>query len=177
MKKWLLAGMAAAALMSAGSAALAAPFLTLNPAAADGSINGVFGNDGAPAAGTFTDTFTFTWPSAGDTVGSISTSATKLKGKINPATNIDFLSVTLDGQAFTLSPTGQFEFGALDLPTLKGTQTLVVNYKSYGKGATYSGTLAFTPAAVPEPASWALMIGGFGLLGATLRMRRNSVFA
>jgi len=26
---------------------------------------------------------------------------------------------------------------------------------------------------VPEPASWALMIGGFGLLGATLRMRRR----
>lgn len=28
------------------------------------------------------------------------------------------------------------------------------------------------PAAVPEPAAWALMIGGFGLAGATLRRRR-----
>ncbi|MEW5684470.1 MAG: PEPxxWA-CTERM sorting domain-containing protein, partial [Pseudomonadota bacterium] len=29
------------------------------------------------------------------------------------------------------------------------------------------------PAAVPEPATWALMIGGFGLAGATLRRRRS----
>jgi Protein of unknown function (DUF642)/PEP-CTERM motif len=30
------------------------------------------------------------------------------------------------------------------------------------------------PAAVPEPASWALMIGGFGLAGAALRRRRSA---
>ncbi|HEX4712353.1 PEPxxWA-CTERM sorting domain-containing protein [Phenylobacterium sp.] len=31
--------------------------------------------------------------------------------------------------------------------------------------------------AVPEPASWALMIGGFGLAGASLRRRRSAVAA
>ncbi|THD57392.1 MAG: PEP-CTERM sorting domain-containing protein [Phenylobacterium sp.] len=30
----------------------------------------------------------------------------------------------------------------------------------------------FNAAAVPEPASWALMIGGLGMAGATLRRRR-----
>jgi hypothetical protein len=30
---------------------------------------------------------------------------------------------------------------------------------------------------VPEPASWALMIGGFGLAGAALRRRRSLVAA
>jgi hypothetical protein len=30
-----------------------------------------------------------------------------------------------------------------------------------------------TPGGVPEPASWALMIGGFGMAGATLRRRRT----
>jgi hypothetical protein len=38
------------------------------------------------------------------------------------------------------------------------------------------GTLA-PPAAVPEPASWALMIVGFGGAGAMLRGRRRGVFA
>ena len=42
-----------------------------------------------------------------------------------------------------------------------------------------SGTFASDPAplvvgGVPEPASWALMLGGFGLLGATLRTRKAS---
>jgi hypothetical protein len=34
------------------------------------------------------------------------------------------------------------------------------------------------PPSVPEPASWAMMVGGFGLLGAAIRRRRaNAVFA
>ena len=33
------------------------------------------------------------------------------------------------------------------------------------------------PAAVPEPASWAMMVGGFGLLGTALRRRRTAAFA
>jgi len=36
-------------------------------------------------------------------------------------------------------------------------------------------TLDAVPTAVPEPASWALMIGGFGMAGATLRRRRALV--
>ncbi|MEY2883286.1 MAG: hypothetical protein RL490_1010 [Pseudomonadota bacterium] len=37
-----------------------------------------------------------------------------------------------------------------------------------------SGTTTFTPGAggVPEPTSWAMLIAGFGLVGATLRKRR-----
>ena len=36
---------------------------------------------------------------------------------------------------------------------------------------------AFTSGAVPEPAAWALMIGGFGLAGAALRRRRQVAVA
>lgn len=39
-----------------------------------------------------------------------------------------------------------------------------------------SGTIAFDINAVPEPAAWALMIGGFGVVGGTLR-RRSQPFA
>jgi hypothetical protein len=34
-----------------------------------------------------------------------------------------------------------------------------------------------SPAAVPEPASWALMIGGFGIAGGALRRRRSTMAA
>ena len=35
--------------------------------------------------------------------------------------------------------------------------------------------IEFAPTAVPEPASWAMMIGGFGLMGGALRRRRMTV--
>jgi len=50
-----------------------------------------------------------------------------------------------------------------------------------GSGRTDFGSLGFSGsgggAAVPEPASWALMIGGFGMAGAALRRRRAMVAA
>src|SRR3546814_10702224 len=59
----------------------------------------------------------------------------------------------------------------LNLPVTSGMQTLVINGTSGGSGS-YSGTLAF---AVPEPASWAMMIAGFGLLGGAIRVRKRQV--
>jgi hypothetical protein len=38
-------------------------------------------------------------------------------------------------------------------------------------------TFVATAAAVPEPANWALMLGGFGLLGGALRLRRKATAA
>lgn len=40
-------------------------------------------------------------------------------------------------------------------------------------GATITATTAI-PAAVPEPATWAMMIGGFGVIGAAARRRRRT---
>lgn len=58
-----------------------------------------------------------------------------------------------------------------------GAITLVSGYGvgKYGLnvGRSFAGSITYTaaPTAVPEPASWALMITGFGLAGATLRRR------
>jgi hypothetical protein len=41
----------------------------------------------------------------------------------------------------------------------------------------HSGTLTFTAASVPEPASWVLMVGGFGLVGFAARRRSTAVAA
>jgi len=46
-----------------------------------------------------------------------------------------------------------------------------------GEGVAATGALVteFTTGAVPEPASWAMMIGGFGLIGGAMRTRSRAV--
>ena len=58
--------------------------------------------------------------------------------------------------------------------TLTGAST---NYQQFvGSRTLVSGSVVGTAVgAVPEPASWALVIGGFGLLGAGLRRARTKV--
>lgn len=52
------------------------------------------------------------------------------------------------------------------------TQTQLINvYLSLAPGLS---TSRVATAAVPEPETWAMMIGGFGLIGGTLR-RRNKI--
>jgi len=59
-------------------------------------------------------------------------------------------------------------------------------YNALNNGAPYAGypTAGFWTAAfiipnrgVPEPASWAMMVGGFGLVGGALRSRRKTAVA
>ncbi len=40
-------------------------------------------------------------------------------------------------------------------------------------GTSYTYAVSFADSAVPEPASWAMMIGGFGVAGAAMRTRRR----
>ena len=36
------------------------------------------------------------------------------------------------------------------------------------------GLRSLAPASVPEPASWAMMVGGFGLVGSVMRRSRRA---
>jgi hypothetical protein len=68
-------------------------------------------------------------------------------------------------------------------------QAVGVNFGGTAKSVVFGGSANFigfdditlgsatAGGGVPEPASWALMIGGFGLAGATLRRRRSAVAA
>jgi PEP-CTERM motif len=64
---------------------------------------------------------------------------------------------------------GQFNAGILGLDPGP--------YAGLDVGATFDWVNDPTGGGVPEPASWALMIGGFGMAGATLRRRRATVVA
>ncbi len=166
MKTVVLATALAAAILCAAPAANAAHTITLTPPAADGSFTGIFGETGI-GAGDFSDTFTFAMPTgiAGATI------TTNWVGSL--LSNIDFSSATFNGHPFSLSPTGQVENGfILNVPVTGGTQTLEVKGTSGGNGS-FSGTLSFAMTAMPEPASWAMMIVGFGGIGAMLRRRRR----
>jgi hypothetical protein len=136
---------------------------------------GTFGNNGS-LTGAFTNVFTFVVTSRG-IVASDFSNTTPRDGS---STDIDFTSATLTGNGMTTSytklvgePTSltevwditPFEIGA-------GTYTLTINGTAFGSKATYAGN--FNVAAVPEPATWAMMIGGIGMVGGAMRRRRVS---
>jgi hypothetical protein len=69
--------------------------------------------------------------------------------------------------------TGGFDFTGTGHDTIRLAATV------QGNGGVFFDSVAVTgpSGAVPEPAAWALMIGGFGLTGAALRRRRTAVAA
>lgn len=78
-----------------------------------------------------------------------------------PAT--DWLTASA-AKTFTTTQSGTFLFSfAADGYTAK----------DIGIDRVYLAATSAIPSAVPEPASWALMVGGFGLVGGQLRRRRS----
>ncbi len=84
-----------------------------------------------------------------------------------------FLAATLNIQSPNL---GFTQFAGPDLFT-------VANMRPVFKPGTYqltsivsgSSTLTISAAAVPEPASWAMLLAGFGMMGAAIRYRRRTI--
>jgi hypothetical protein len=95
------------------------------------------------------------------------------------AKDIDFTSITLDGFSLTqvgFDPSGE-NWELLGTVLSAGLHTIVVKGSVIGfgttPGATYTGSLNI--AAIPEPATWALMIMGFGSAGYMIRSRRRAM--
>ncbi|MBN8830712.1 MAG: PEP-CTERM sorting domain-containing protein [Sphingomonadales bacterium] len=119
--------------------------------------------------GAINDNFSFTVP-AGTVSGFIGSIALKTK------LDVVLTSVLLDGKSlFTQDLTGYEEKWSL-ADTIVGPGTHIIQVLgNWGTGGgSYSGTLNFSPA-VPEPATWAMMIAGLGLVGASMRYRKGHV--
>ncbi|MFA7439913.1 MAG: FxDxF family PEP-CTERM protein [Sphingomonadaceae bacterium] len=134
-----------------------------------GPISAFFGNAGI-AAGNFQDTYLFTIDQFGTGSGSVTTSTTLL----NSSTDLDLISVFVNGLAATkvVSADGLSEtFSISNVPIFSGVlNTIEINGLSRGQGS-YGGQATFLP--IPEPGTWALMIAGFGLVGFAMRKQRT----
>lgn len=89
--------------------------------------------------------------------------------------------VSLDDSGQTVT----FNFGTNDLVTGETSATYILrtnatNYDAFGSFGVIDGSaigsVTFEPTAgVPEPATWGMMIAGFGLMGGVLRRRKATV--
>jgi PEP-CTERM motif len=135
-----------------------------------GTISASFGQSGI-ASGTFQHIYQFSLPQSGVASGTISTSAVNFGG----FGDLDFVSVFFNGIELT-GVTGAINevVFANSVPVIAGElNEIVINGLSRGNGS-YGGQGVFVPTAVPEPAAWAMLIGGIGFAGAAMRRTRRT---
>jgi hypothetical protein len=142
--------------------------LVLSPSG-DGMLSASFQSS---VNGFFLDSFTFT-PSA--LSGEVSVSLMPGSGPIN------FTTALLNGDGFSFDPdagSSTFSFHSM----ANAAQPLALQILGFAGDAstltamaeTYTGTISVsTVAAVPEPATYALMLAGLGLVGALLQRRQR----
>lgn len=178
----LVKGIAAATALAAAGAAQAAVVVEYDQgqtidldATGDGlTYSGSFaadviGSGGDPA---FTASFSFTVPEDGEV------SIAGISIRTSARSNIDFSSGYLDGTIPFLVTNGVIDQLALSMTGVSaGFHTIQLNGNlnaPSGEGVgSIGGSLSF--ALVPEPATWALFIMGFGTVGAALRRRTGAV--
>ena len=153
----------------------------------DSSVIAQFGaninkkNDKIPvsSADYFNDSFSFTLPVAGTGSGSLSTSFSGLSNEL------DITGVSIDGVNYTsdLSTTKQAKGGGEDLDVanipISAFELNTIDVQGYllpgASAGSFDGTATFVASATPEPATWLLMIGGLGFIGAVLRRRQGTL--
>lgn len=169
------------------------------PAGYTGPIVATIGHTGI-TAGAFSDTFAFTIGLTG--MGNIGIGSGNVTTGVNVAnflgiTDLDITSILVNGVLASLQlqdanhvnctvrdtnpavgTCGANEFwSANNVPITGGAlNTIVVSGISRGQGS-YGGNLTFTPTAVPEPATWAMMLLGFAGIGFHFRRRRGAALA
>jgi len=157
----LLAACALTAVAVAAAPAGATTYI-YNVDAGSDTIN--FGKSSSYFRG-WTDVYRFDIPAADYIDVIVSSLAT-------PLHDVSIKSVLWNGSPITKVSSGILDLWTLDnKPVSAGKSYLTISGYWGAKGGSYTGKLSYGAAAVPEPAAWAMMIAGFGLVGAAMRRR------
>lgn len=175
MKNYLMGAAMALATIAVAPAANATVFtpanvknFSVNFDSDDGTISATIGNTGL--SGMFEDVFNFNLLTDGIGSGGISATFTSLKNKIT----LTFVSINGTPLDIDVSKkTGFTSVEAAGINLMAGKNSIIVRGMA-AKNASYGGNITFQPGAVPEPATWAMMLVGFGMMGASMRYRRRS---
>ena len=137
-------------------------------------VSATMGNGGL--SGSDVDQFTFQiGPETGDFIGLGSGSITT-SFSIEATNGLNFNSVVFNnGVSDFIIDIMNNRGGISDVPIFSGNvNTLTVDYTA-NTNASYGGNLTFTPTgAIPEPATWLMMILGFAAVGFSMRRKKDT---
>ena len=158
------ASIANASIIVSGSTGVDTPTILTTNSATQSTIT--FGND-LTASGAFSGSLDF----SNDLSGLYSV----IVSSSTPGAVIDSLSLTgILGTSGNFSATGSTNSLSLLVPfTGSGNYRLGFGGTAPANGAAVTGNLTFRLEAVPEPATWAMMLLGFGAIGLVIRSRRR----
>ena len=172
MRNIYRAGIAAAALVLSLPASAA---VTVDPSVVepDGSFSIGFNGTNLERP-IFSESFTFSIATSGFLSAIISTPG----GGSRSPNDVDFTRVFVTGPGnltYDLTTGSTTDIGETrsfeELFVGIGEYTFTTTGTVRGSGS-YGGSLAFNPSAVPETATWGMMILGFGMIGAAARSRK-----
>ena len=180
MKRFYLAATLAATALTATSASAATPLTVTYTGTVEGTSNGnnlggnvVFtgvttqedANDGQFSYSSFTALY------AGATYTFANASAA-----FSAANVLDVFTGGTKVTSFSFAPGTMFAVGQSYAATLGQGGTFTVDPSVGNVNFTGGvGIVTSSIAAVPEPATWAMMLVGFGMMGASMRYRRKSI--
>lgn len=169
MKKTFATALVAGAFFAAAPAMAATniPLTQTSPGVYDGAFTKLVTKTGG-----FTDDYEFTVPSIGSVGASVITLT--LDGSLTLS------SVFLNGIKLTVQKLSTGQYAASTniggVSSIPNPQKLSISGSSTTGTGSYTGSVQFK-SAVPEPATWALMILGFGVVGYAMRRRPSVRFA